>query len=127
MIRGIDGINLSTSKTGFAKMFRFYKDTVGLKVDIEAEMGNGAELAGFKIGKDNLYLITHSKVKGKNAQPARYMINIEVDDIKKETARLKRAKAKQIQPVYHVEQYGYISTFADPDGNYFQLVQVRVK
>ena len=53
------------------------------------------------------------------------MINIEVDDIKKEEKRLKDAKVKQVKPIYHVEEYGYISTFADPDGNYFQIVQVR--
>ena len=28
---------------------------------------------------------------------------------------------------YHEEGYGYIATFADPDGNYFQLVQIRAK
>jgi len=30
-----------------------------------------------------------------------------------------------VQDTYHIEGYGYISTFEDVDGNYFQLVQVR--
>jgi predicted enzyme related to lactoylglutathione lyase len=118
---------LSTSYVNFAKMLKFYKDVVGLKVDFEGEYGEKEQFASFKIGKDNLYLNTHSKISGKNKEPARYMINIEVDDIKMEVARLKRAKVKVVSPIYHMEGYGYIATFADPDGNYFQFVQVRTK
>ena len=53
------------------------------------------------------------------------MINLEVDDIEKEVERLKKAKVKLIQDIYHIEDYGKIATFEDIDGNYFQLVQVR--
>src|SRR3989344_8228869 len=125
MIRGIEGILLSTSYANFAQMAKFYKEVVGLKVGTEGEYAEKDQFIDFKIGKDSLYLTTHSKIKDKNKEPARSMINIEVDDIKKEVARLKRNKAKLIQPIYHLEQYGYIATFVDPDGNYFQLVQVR--
>jgi len=125
MIRSLDGVNISVSKASFKKLFEFYRDTVGLKVDFEGEMGKGEDVAGLKIGKDNLYLITHSKIKGKNKEPQRFWINIEVDDIKKEVARLKKAKVKLVAPIYHVEEYGWVATFADPDANYFQIVQVR--
>lgn len=87
---------------------------------------NDEEIYELALGKGpNLYIIDHSKVKGKNKNPDRIIFNVEVDNIKKEAARLKKAKVKQIQPTYHVEGYGWISTFADVDGNYFQLVQVR--
>jgi predicted enzyme related to lactoylglutathione lyase len=53
------------------------------------------------------------------------MFNLEVDDIEKEVKRLKKAKVKVIADTYHVPDYGLIATFQDPDGNYFQFVQVR--
>ena len=53
------------------------------------------------------------------------MINFEVDKIEPEVERVKKAGAKLIQEIYHVESYGYIATFEDIDGNYFQLVQVQ--
>jgi len=107
----------------------FYRDIVGIKISLEAEMGEkGEELYELKLGKGpNLYVIDHSKVKGKNTNPDRIIFNLEVDDIKKEVARLKKAKVKQIQDTYHIEGYGWISTFEDIDGNYFQFVQIRQK
>lgn len=124
MIRGLEALNLFTSSA--KKLAAFYRDKVGLKVAFEGMMGENDEIYQMKLGKGpSLYIIDHSKVKGKNKNPDMIIFNIEVDDIKKEVARLKRAKVKQIQPTYHVEGYGWISTFADVDGNYFQFVQVR--
>ncbi len=125
MIRGIESILLFTENA--KRLAAFYRDVVGLKVDFEAEMGeNNEEIYGFKIGKGpGLSVIDHSKVKGKNTQPDRLIFNLEVDDIKKEVSRLKKAKVKVVQSTYHVEGYVWVCTFADVDGNYFELVQVR--
>lgn len=124
MIRGLEALNLFSENA--KRLAAFYRDNVGLKVAFEGEMGEGVEIYQLALGKGpDLYIIDHSKVHGKNKNPDRIIFNIEVDDIKKEVARVKRAKVKQIQPTYHVEGYGWISTFADVDGNYFQLVQVR--
>jgi len=111
------------------KLAKFYREVVGLKQTMEAEMGEGDEnYFGFKIGKGpELGIMDHSKVKGKNKNPERIIFNLEVDNIKKEAKRLTTAKAKKVQDIYHVEGYGYIATFADVDGNYFQLVQVKAK
>ena len=127
MIRGIESILLFSENA--KKLAKFYREVVGLKQIMEAEMGEGGEnYFGFKIGKGpELGIMDHSKVKGKNKNPERIIFNLEVDDIKKEAKRLIRAKAKKVQDIYHVEGYGYIATFADVDGNYFQLVQVRTK
>ena len=57
--------------------------------------------------------------------PGRYILNFEVDNIEEEVKRVKNAKAKLVKDIYHVEDYGYIATFEDPDGNYFQLVKTR--
>lgn len=124
MIKGLEALNLFTSSA--KKLTAFYKNKIGLKVAFEGVMGDNSDVYELKLGKGaSLYIMDHSKVKGKNKNPDRIIFNIEVDDIKKETARMKKAKVKQIQPTYHVEGYGWISTFADVDGNYFQLVQVK--
>lgn len=125
MIRGLESILLGSASA--KKLAAFYKDKVGLKISQEAEMGKkGEELYELKLGRGpNLYVMDHSKVKAKNKNPDTIIFNLEVDDIKKEVARLKRAKVKQVQDTYHVEGYGWISTFEDVDGNYFQFVQVR--
>lgn len=87
---------------------------------------NNEQVYELKLGKGpSLYILDHSKVKGKNSQPERIIFNLEVDEIKKEVKRLVKAGVKQTQDTYHVEGYGWISTFEDADGNYFQLVQVR--
>ena len=125
MIRGIESIMLFSENA--KKLAKFYREVVGLKQTMEAEMGEGDEnYFGFKIGKGpELGIMDHSKVKGKNKNPERIIFNLEVDNIKKEAKRLTTAKAKKVQDIYHVEGYGWISTFEDIDGNYFQLVQVR--
>ena len=125
MIRGIESVNLFSENA--KKLADFYKEKVGLKCTTEAEMGEkGEELYGFEFeGGSGLYIIDHSEVKGENKEPQRIFFNLEVDDIEKEAKRLEDAGVKKIQDVYHVEGYGYIATFQDIDGNYFQIVQVR--
>lgn len=127
MIRKIDGILLSSPDAG--KLSEFYHDTLGLKIGMEAEMGDKGDMVyGFSMkGSSDFVVMDHSKVKGKSIQPERYIINFEVDDIEAEVKKLKSAKVKLIQDIYHIEEYGQVATFEDPDGNYFQLVQIREK
>lgn len=125
MIRGLEAILIGSESA--KKLANFYKEKIGLKVGMEAEMGEkGEELYEMKVGKGpSIYIVDHSKVKGKNKNSDRIIINLEVDDINKEVARLKKNKVKQIKDTYHIEGYGWVSTFADIDGNYFQFVQIR--
>ena len=127
MIRAIESLMLFSQNA--KNLAKFYREVVGLKQTMEAEMGEkGENYFGFKIGKGpELGVMDHSKIKGKNKNPERIIFNLEVDDIKKEAKRLTGAKVKKIQNVYHVEGYGYIATFADVDGNFFQIVQVKAK
>src|SRR3989344_4399201 len=125
MIKGIEGINFFSSDT--AKLSDFYVKKIGLKVSFEGIMGEHDEsiyVFEMKSGS-NLYIIDHSEVKGKNKNPQRTIINFEVDDIKKDVRKLKKEKVKLVQDIYHVEDYGFIATFEDPEGNYFQLVQTK--
>jgi predicted enzyme related to lactoylglutathione lyase len=126
MIRGIESIILFSESA--KKLAAFYREKVGLKVTSEMVMGeNDEECYVFALTKGGpaFNIMDHSDVKGKNKDPKRFIFNLEVDDIEREVARLKKAKVTLIQDSYHVQDYGYIATFADVDGNYFQLVQVR--
>lgn len=124
MIRALEAVILSSENA--AKLAEFYRENVGLKQSEEMEIGDKGEKGyDFDINGTGLYILDHSEIKGKNPHGARVMFNLEVDDIEKETARLKKEGVKVIQETYHVEEYGLIATFEDPDGNYFQFVQVR--
>lgn len=125
MIKGVESILIGSENA--AKLATFYKDIVGLKQTMSFEMGEKGE-SGFMFEmKDSatIVIMDHSKVKGKNKESSRIIMNLEVDDIEEEVKRLKKTKAKLIQDIYHVEDYGQIATFEDIDGNYFQFVQVR--
>jgi len=127
MIKGIESILLNSENA--RKLADFYKNVIGLKQTMEAEFGeNNEELFTFEMTNSSaLVILDHSKMKGKNGSPERYILNFEVDDIDQESKKLDDKKVKKIQDKYHVEDYGFIVTYEDPDGNYFQLVQVRAK
>lgn len=125
MILGLEAILIGSSNA--RKLAEFYRDVVGFKITMEMEIGEKEEM-GFVVdlkNKMNLYILDHSKVKGKNQSPERIMFNLEVDNIEKEVARIKKNGAKLIKDSYHVQDYGFIATFADTDGNYFQLVKTK--
>ncbi len=125
MILGIESILIGSQNA--KKLGKFYKDVLGLKSTEEMEFGEDNSYGiGFDLGKGTgLFIMDHSKVKGKSKLPDRVMFNLEVDDIEKEIKRLKKEKVKVVADIYHVENYGYVATLADPDGNYFQLVKTR--
>lgn len=125
MIKGIDTVMLNSENA--KELATFYRETVGLTQTDEFEGEEGAAGYAFEFGegKTSLYVSSHSGVKGKNDEPQRMFINIEVNDAEVEARALKDKRVKVVQDVYHVEGYGLVATFEDPDGNYFQLVQVR--
>jgi predicted enzyme related to lactoylglutathione lyase len=79
---------------------------------------------GFTIGKTTITFGPHDKVKGPNTHPERIMINFETKEVKDEFKRIKDLGAKVIAEPYKMDENsdGWIATFADPDGNYFQLM-----
>jgi len=96
----------------------FYRDVLGLKVAMRSP---GYVL----LGDDSpdvpwLGLGTHSKVHGRNADPARHMVGFATDDIQAEWKRLKEAGVEFIQDP---TSYGdiWIATLKDPEGNLVQL------
>ncbi len=124
MIKGIDSVLLSSENA--KKLADFYEKKVGLKLAGEYEMGDkGESYFDFKTKGAGFGIMDHSEISGKAKDPKRILINIEVDDIKKEVPRLKKNGVKIIAEIYHIEGYGWIATFEDLDGNYFQFAQVR--
>jgi predicted enzyme related to lactoylglutathione lyase len=77
----------------------------------------------WQLGSGYVSVGAHSEVKGSNTSPGRLIWNIETDDVKGETEKFRAAGAKVIAEPYSFEGYpdSWIATFADPDGNYFQL------
>jgi len=83
----------------------------------------GDEYSGFQLGDGYVTIGPHSKVKGKSKNPERMMFNLTTDEVEEEFARIKKLGAKVVQEPYHPEEdsKGTIATFADIDGNFFQL------
>ena len=80
--------------------------------------------SGWQIGTGFITVGPHSEVKGQNPQPGRVIWNIECADVVGEFARLVAAGATVVAEPYHPGEAAeaVIATFADPDGNYFQLL-----
>jgi len=126
MINKIDGIMLFSENA--KKLADFYKEKVGLERVEEMVAGeNDENVFLFSFGDEGtgFGIMDHSRVKGKNQNPERFIVNLEVNDIEEEVKKLDKANVKKIQDTYHIEGYGLIATFEDVDGNYFQLVQIR--
>lgn len=80
---------------------------------------------GFWTDNGGMMIGSHSEVKGKNKEPARSIINFTVEDVKGEFERIKALGAEVVaepyQPSADKDNKVWLATFADPDGNYFQL------
>jgi predicted enzyme related to lactoylglutathione lyase len=81
---------------------------------------------GWMIGTGGFVIGAHDRVHGENQEPGRLIWNIESADVAGDFERLKAAGATVIQAPYEMSSDDMgdmaIATFADPDGNYFQLV-----
>ncbi len=76
---------------------------------------------GWKLGPGFFSLGPHSEVKGRAAEPQRVIVNLETADVAGEFGRIKATGAAVVKEPYEMEGMS-IATFADPEGNYFQLM-----
>jgi predicted enzyme related to lactoylglutathione lyase len=79
------------------------------------------DFSGWQIGTAFLTVGSHSDLKGPAKEPARILLNFETTDVKSEFERIKSVGATVIKEPDEIGG-GWIATFADPDGNYFQLM-----
>jgi predicted enzyme related to lactoylglutathione lyase len=82
------------------------------------------DYTGWQLGSGFVTIGPHSEVKGRNAAPGRIIWNIESKDVAGDFERFRAAGAIVIAEPYGFElaEGSSIATFADPDGNYFQLM-----
>ena len=94
----------------------FYEKVLGKSPDMADK-----DWYGWKVGSTFLSIGPHSEVHGKAKEPARILLNFETKEVKEEFERVKETGATVIKEPYEMQGM-WIATFADPDGNYFQLV-----
>lgn len=97
-------------------MAAFYEKVFGSKPG----MSEG-EWSGWQVGNSFFSIGKHSEITGTAKEPQRILFNFETKEVKEEFERIKAAGATVIKGPYEMGG-GWIATFADPDGNYFQLV-----
>jgi predicted enzyme related to lactoylglutathione lyase len=78
----------------------------------------------WQLGSGWVTIGPHSEVKGPNTAPGRIIWNIETKDVAADFERMKAAGGIVVTAPYEFEggSGSSIATFADPDGNYFQLM-----
>jgi len=101
------------------KLIEFYSNVFNKKPDW-AE----GDWAGFQVGSGFFSIGRHDKVNGKSNQSERIIYNFETSDVSLEFDRIEKFGAVVVAKPYQMEgmEDMWIATFADPDGNYFQLM-----
>lgn len=100
----------------------FYKNVVGLTPRFDVTPG------AFSTGASSsfdLIVEPHSEVHGPAREPQRMMLNFVVDDAIAEQNRLKSLGVPFVRDATEEPGAGIFATFADPDGNYCQLIELR--
>jgi predicted enzyme related to lactoylglutathione lyase len=80
------------------------------------------EMGAYQFGAVQFFIEEHSDVSGPTKEPARVIINLDVDDCRAHEARLNELGANWVRKVEQMD-FGLIGTVADPDGNYVQIIQ----
>ncbi|HEY1331060.1 MAG TPA: VOC family protein [Actinomycetota bacterium] len=99
----------------------FYTKVLG-----EPQWSDGG-YTGWQAGSGMLMIGSHSEVKGRNEMPGRIIVNFQTPDFKSEFERIKGLGAtvehEPYQPGGEDGDDGefWMATFADPDGNFFQI------
>lgn len=98
------------------EMADFYEKVLGKPADMQED-----KWWGWQVGSAFFSIGEHSEMKGNAKDPGRMMFNLETKEVKKEFERIKEIGAKVIKEPYDMGGM-WVATFADPDGNYFQLM-----
>lgn len=96
----------------------FYEKVLGKPADM-VDPENG--FWGWQVGNAYMGILEHSEMGGNTKDPGRMMLNFETTQVKEEFERIKALGGTVIKEPYQIGE-GWIATLADPDGNYFQLL-----
>ncbi len=118
-ITGFAGVLVFTSAPRHAALSAFYRDVLQLPVRRDRP-----GFASFEWGDTRLTLTVHDGVDGPNRDPLRIMVNLAVDDLAAEHARLLASHVPVRRPPELEDWGGLVATYEDPDGNVVQLFQL---
>ena len=115
-------LNLNSIMVGTTQpevMGEFYAKVFARAADMAEEGGYG-----WQVGSTFFTIGDHSEMGGMSKEPGRVMCNFETNQVKDEFDRIKATGATVVKAPYEMEGAPglWIATFADPDGNYFQLM-----
>ncbi len=101
------------------KLIEFYNKILGDAVWKD----EATHWSAWQVGTGSLVVGPHSEVHGMSAQPGRMMFAFESEDVQGEFDRVKNAGATVVAEPYHPGESPdmWLSTLADPEGNYFQI------
>jgi catechol 2,3-dioxygenase-like lactoylglutathione lyase family enzyme len=118
-IGGLAGVLVWTEAARYPAMRRFYVETLGLRPRSDRD-----GFVNFAWGDQRLTVAVHHDVAGAARDPLRLMLNLRVDDIAAVHRRLAAAGVAFARPPESEPWGGRVATFADPDGNTLQLMQL---
>jgi predicted enzyme related to lactoylglutathione lyase len=118
-IDGLAGVLIWTAADRFPGMARFYREALGL-----APRSAKGDFINFDWRGIRLSVGVHDGIDGTSRDPLRLMINLAVTDIGAVHDRLVRAGVVFTRPPEREDWGGWVATFADPDGNVLQLMQL---
>ena len=118
-IEELAGVLIWTAADRFPAMARFYRETLGL-----VPRSDKADFVNFDWSGVRLSVGVHDRVEGTSRDPLRLMINLTVTDIRAVHDRLVRAGVVFTRAPEREDWGGWVATFADPDGNVLQLMQL---
>ncbi len=99
------------------RLLPFYRDIIGLPIALDSPefviLGS--------LEDPSLCIGTHSEVKGRSADPHRWLVRFDTDDIHAEVRRLAKLNVPILQEPEHQGGGFWIATCEDPDGNLVQL------
>ena len=120
MINNISSVLIWSSD--YKKLAKWYEKTLGLKQVEEIKHPNDTGI-GFQVGNVYLWIGQHSKVKGKNKDMHRHMIDFDVDSVSKNYKELQKKGVKFFCKPFKAPTFDkYFVTFYDPDNNLVQLI-----
>ncbi len=119
MITGLAGVLVWTAPDRWPAMDRFYVDVLGLRPRTRRD-----GFVNVEFGAQRLTVTTHDGLRGPALDPLRIMVNLQVDDIGAEHARLSALGVAFTRPPEQEPWGGWVATLADPDGNTLQLFQL---